>query len=117
MQIEWHDKSPIYRQLAEKLRDLILQGVYRNNDPIPSVRQIAVDHQINPVTVSKAFQVLVEEKLVVKRRGLGMYVASGAREQLIDRERYVFLEQEWPKFQQRAKDLGFNLNDLLQESS
>ena len=117
MQINWHDKSPIYRQLAERLRDLILQGVYGDDDAIPSVRQIAAEHHINPLTVSKAFQVLVDEQLVTKKRGIGMYIASGARQQLIQQERSLFLEREWPKFKQRAEDLGFDLNHLIQESS
>ena len=117
MKIEWHDKSPIYRQLAEKLRELILQRIYNDNDAIPSVRQIAADHQINPLTVSNAFQILVDEQLVIKKRGLGMYVAPHARDLLIARERKLFLEQEWPSFNQRAADLGFDLSTLLKELS
>ena len=96
---------------------VILQGVYGDDDAIPSVRHIAAEHQINPLTVSKAFQVLVDEQLVIKKRGIGMYIASGARQQLIQQERCLFLEREWPKFKQRAEDLGFDLNHLIQESS
>ena len=117
MKIEWHDKSPIYRQLAEKLRELILQGIYDDNDAIPSVRQIAAEHHINPLTVSKAFQMLVDEQLVIKKRGLGMYVGPHARHQLIASERKRFLEQEWPRFNQRAVDLGFDLSRLMKELS
>lgn len=117
MKIEWHDKSPIYRQLAEKLHELILQGTYDDNDAIPSVRQIAADHRINPLTVSKAFQILVDEQLVIKKRGLGMYIAPHARDLLIARERKLFLEQEWPRFNQRSVDLGFDLSILLKELS
>lgn len=117
MKTDWHDTNPIYRQLAENLRDRIIHGVYEDGDAIPSVRQIAADHQINPLTVSKAFQLLVEEELVIKKRGLGMYVAPGARDQLTARERSLFLQQEWPSFKKRAVNLGFDLSTLLKESS
>ena len=117
MQISWHDKSPIYRQLSERLRELILEGVYRNGDSLPSVRQIAGEHRINPITVSKAFQMLVDDELVEKRRGLGMYVNEGAREKLTEDERKTFLEQEWPNFRNRAERLGFTMDDLLEEAS
>lgn len=117
MAISWDDQSPIYRQLADRIREMILEGVYRNGDALPSVRQVASEHRINPITVSKAFQILVDEELVEKRRGLGMYVAEGAREQLMADERRAFLEQEWPSFQQRAQQLGFTIDQLLQEVS
>ena len=116
MQITFHDRSPIYRQLAERLRQLILEGVYRNGDALPSVRQVASEHRINPITVSKAFQMLVDESLVEKRRGLGMYVAEGASEQLVEHERRHFLEEELPSFRSRAEQLGFELKALIQES-
>jgi GntR family transcriptional regulator len=117
VQISFHDKSPIYRQLAERLREMILEGVYRNGDALPSVRQIASEHQINPITVSKAFQILVDDDLVEKKRGLGMYVGEGAREQLLEDERRIFIDSELPSFQDRAQRLGFSLKDLLQEVS
>ncbi|MDE0990450.1 MAG: GntR family transcriptional regulator, partial [Pseudomonadales bacterium] len=84
MQISFHDKSPIYRQLAERLRGMILEGVFQNGDALPSVRRIASEHRINPITVSKAYQILVDDDLVEKKRGLGMYVGEGAREQLLE---------------------------------
>lgn len=117
MKITWHDKSPIYRQLADRLRDLVLEGVYRDGDALPSVRQIASEHQINPITVSRAFQLLVDEALVEKRRGLGMYVAEGATEQLMADERKEFLEHDWPDFRDRAERLGFTITELMQEVS
>ncbi len=117
MQITWHDKSPIYRQLSDRLRELVLEGVYRNGDALPSVRQIASEHRINPITVSKAFQILVDGGLVEKRRGLGMYVSEGASEQLIEDERRKFLEEDLPDFRERAERLGFKINQLLQEGS
>jgi GntR family transcriptional regulator len=115
MQISFHDKSPIYRQLSERLRELILEGVYNNGDALPSVRQIASEHRINPITVSKAFQMLVDEALVEKRRGLGMYVTAGASEKLIEDERRRFLEVDLPDFKDRAERLGFSADELLKE--
>ena len=115
MQISFHDKSPIYRQLSERLRELILEGVYNNGDALPSVRQIASEHRINPITVSKAFQMLVDEALVEKRRGLGMYVTTGASEKLIEDERRRFLEVDLPDFKDRAERLGFSVDELLKE--
>ncbi|MBT4160095.1 MAG: GntR family transcriptional regulator, partial [Gammaproteobacteria bacterium] len=86
-------------------------------DALPSVRQIASEHRINPITVSKAFQMLVDDELVEKRRGLGMYVGEGASEQLIEDERRKFLEEELPDFRERAERLGFEINQLLREVS
>jgi GntR family transcriptional regulator len=117
VQISFHDKSPIYRQLAGRLREMVLEGVYQNGDALPSVRQIASEHRINPITVSKAFQILVDDGLVEKKRGLGMYVGDGAREQLLEDERRVFIDIDLPQFQERAQRLGFILKDLLQEVS
>jgi GntR family transcriptional regulator len=116
MQISFHDKSPIYRQLSERLRELILEGVYNNGDALPSVRQIASEHRINPITVSQAFQMLVDEALVEKRRGLGMYVTAGASEKLIEDERRRFLEVDLPDFKDRAERLGFSVDELLKEA-
>lgn len=117
MQIAWHDKSPIYRQLSDRLRELILDGVYGNGDALPSVRQIAGEHRINPITVSKAFQMLVDDGLVEKRRGLGMYVSEGASEQLVKVERRRFLEEELPGFRDKAERLGFDVDQLLREAT
>ena len=115
MENTWQDNKPIYRQLADQLRDLILQKTYLDNDALPSVREIAANHQLNPITVSKSFRVLVDEGLVTKRRGLGMFVVEGAREKLIKRERTFFVEWELPRIKQRAEDLGFNVEILIEE--
>ncbi len=114
MQIQFHDKSPIYRQLADRLREMILEGVYRNGDALPSVRQIASEHRINPITVSKSFQMLVDDGLVEKKRGLGMYVGDGAMEQLLQNEREQFLTEELPAFLERANRLGYSRESLLE---
>jgi GntR family transcriptional regulator len=96
---------------------MILEGVYQDGDALPSVRQIASEQRINPITVSKAYQILVNDDLVEKKRGRGMYVGEGAREQLLVDERSVFINSELPEFQNRAYRLGFILKDLLQELS
>ena len=114
MKIQFHDKSPIYRQLADHLREMILEGVYRNGDALPSVRQIASDHRINPITVSKSFQILVDDGLVEKKRGLGMYVTDGAKEQLLQDEREQFMQEELPAFLERANRLGYSRESLLE---
>lgn len=113
MSTSFHDKSPIYRQLSEQLRSLILEGVYRDSDVLPSVRQMSSEQQINPITVSKAFQILVDDGLVEKRRGLGMFVVEGARRQLQEQERREFLESDWPAFKAKAEKLGYSIVELL----
>ena len=115
MKNSWLENIPIYRQLADQLRISILLKRYLENDAPPSVREIAANHQLNPLTVSKSFQMLVNEGLVAKRRGLGMLVVEGAREKLIQRERAIFLEWELPRLKQRVKNLGFNVEILLKE--
>lgn len=113
MEINWNNKDAIYLQLRERLAELILDGDLKEGDALPSVRQISSEQRINPITVSKAMQLLVDEELVEKRRGLGMYVVIGAKEKLATQERLKFLEQEWPKIQQRISRLGFEIHDLL----
>lgn len=113
MHIAWNDKDPIYRQLHDRLVEMILEGVYRDGDGLPSVRQIASEHRINPITVSRAFQMLVDEGLVEKRRGLGMFVVDGATEALLRHERERFVEEEWPRIRDRMERLGIRVEDLL----
>jgi GntR family transcriptional regulator len=103
MSITWNDSVPIYRQLRERVVAMILDGALNEGDPLPSVRQVAADFQINPLTVSKAYQELVDDQLVEKRRGLGMFVIDGAREALLKSERERFLREEWPALYARAK--------------
>ena len=113
MQINWNDKDPIYRQLRDKLVELILDGVFGDGDPLPSVRQIANEHRINPITVSKAFQLLVDEQLVEKRRGLGMFVGEGAARKLAVLEKERFLNEEWPLVAGKINRLGLDPDLLL----
>lgn len=113
MSVTWNDNAPIYRQLRDKVVAMILDGVLKQGDALPSVRQIAADFQLNPITVSKAYQELVDDHLVEKRRGLGMYVAEGAREALLRSEREHFLREEWPALRDRLGRLGLDLSALL----
>ena len=113
MTIAWNDSTPIYRQLRDRVVAMILDGVLKQGDPLPSVRQVAADFQINPITVSKAYQELVDENLVEKRRGLGMYVTEGARNALMKSERERFLSEEWPPLYARLTRLGLSLQELM----
>lgn len=117
MQISWNDKDPIYRQLRDRLLEMILEGVYNDGDALPSVRQVSSELRINPITVSKAYQTLVEDELVEKRRGLGMYVTEGARRKLATIERDRFLNEEWPLILDRIERLGLSLQDLMAGSN
>ena len=109
----WHDNSPIYRQLKDKVIGMMLDGALKAGDPLPSVRQIAAEYQLNPITVSKAYQELVDDNLVEKRRGIGMYVTEGASEKLLASERERFLSEEWPAMLERIRRLGLNIEQLL----
>jgi GntR family transcriptional regulator len=115
MNIHWNDKDPIYRQLHDRLVELILEGVFRDGDVLPSVRQIAAEQRINPITISKSLQMLVNESLVEKRRGLGMFVCEGGAKKLIAIERKKFLEEEWPMSVAKIQRLGLQVDDLLKE--
>ena len=113
MTVTWNDNSPIYRQLRDRVVALILDGVLKPGDALPSVRQVAADFQLNPITVSKGYQELVDEQLVEKRRGLGMYVNEGAREVLLESERARFLREEWPMLRARLDRMGLDVGELL----
>lgn len=113
MTVTWNDNIPIYRQLRDRVVAMILDGVLKQGDALPSVRQVAADFQLNPITVSKAYQELVEENLVEKRRGLGMYVTEGARAALMNSERDHFLNEEWPMLYARLKRMNLDLKTLL----
>lgn len=116
MSITWNDSTPIYRQLRDRVVAMILDGVLKQGDPLPSVRQVAGDFQINPITVSKAYQELVDESLVEKRRGLGMYVNEGARDALLKSERERFVREEWPALHARLARLGLDIKQLMDDA-
>ena len=113
MSAAWNDNSPIYRQLKARVVGMMLDGVLQSGDALPSVRQVAADYQLNPITVSRAYQELVDDALVEKRRGLGMYVLEGARDKLLASERERFLREEWPAVLERITRLGLNMQQLL----
>jgi GntR family transcriptional regulator len=113
MDTNWHDNSPIYRQLKQRVIRMMLDGLLKPGDALPSVRQIAAEYQLNPITVSRAYQELADETLVEKRRGLGMYVTDGAREKLLTSEREQFLKNEWPAVLERMRSLGLSVKELL----
>lgn len=112
----WNDQTPIYRQLKERVLGMMLDGVLKTGDALPSVRQIAAEYQLNPITVSRAYQELVDDNLVEKRRGIGMFVTEGASEKLLASERARFVSEEWPAMLERMRRLGLDLEQLLQTS-
>jgi len=115
--ITWNDQQPIFRQLKEKVVELIIDGEVSEGEAVPSVRQVAADYQINPLTVSKAYQELVDESILEKRRGLGMFVTESAREKLLESEKSQFLNVEWPKIVKKVERLDLSLQQLINEKS
>jgi GntR family transcriptional regulator len=117
MDREWTDSQPIYRQLRDRVVAMILDGVLKEGDPLPSVRTVAAEFRVNPLTVLKGYQELVDEELVEKRRGLGMFVRTGVREVLLRGEKQKFLNEEWPRIEETIQRLGIKVEDLLNGSS
>ena len=117
MDREWNDSQPIYRQLRDRVVAMILDGFLKEGDPLPSVRTVAADYRLNPLTVLKSYQELVDEELVEKRRGLGMYVKSGARNLLLRGERQRFLGEEWPRIHETIQRLGLSAEELLNDGT
>jgi GntR family transcriptional regulator len=113
MEREWNDGEPIYRQLRGRVVAMILDGVLAEGDPLPSVRSVAAEYRVNPLTVLKSYQQLADEQLVEKRRGLGMFINAGARAQLLRREREKFLAEQWPRIQATIQRLGLTPRELL----
>jgi len=110
---EWNDSQPIYRQLRDRVVALILDGVLKEGDPLPSVRNVATEYRLNPITVMKSYQELVDQEIVEKKRGLGMFVKAGARDLLLQGERDRFLAEEWPRVYATIQRLGLKPKDLL----
>src|SRR4029078_10378265 len=103
---EWNDNQPIYRQVRDRVVAMMLDGVLNEGDPLPSVRSVAAEYRVNPLTVLKGYQQLVDEGLVESRRGLGMFINSGARGLLLKGERQKFLDEEWPRIRSTIQRLG-----------
>ena len=113
MKITWNDKEPIYRQLHDRLVDLILSGAIAEGEALPSIREISSEHRINHITVSKSLQMLVDRGLIEKRRGVGMFVAAGAVDKLAANEREKFLAEEWPQVCAKVARLQLPAEDLI----
>ena len=113
MQIQWNDSQPIYLQLKDKVLNMILEGSLGEGEALPSVRKVSADYQLNPITVSKAYQLLVDGELAEKRRGLGMFVIEGAKEKLLTEERQQFLTVEWPAILRKLGRLNIPLEELV----
>src|SRR5438045_6436206 len=108
----WNDSQPIYRRLRDQVVDLILDGVLNEGDPLPSVRNVATEFRVNPLTVLKGYQELVDEQLVETKRGLGMFVKDGARDLLLQGEREKFLNEQWPRIAATIERLGLTQKEL-----
>src|SRR5450631_4463645 len=113
MDSAWNDRQPIYRQLRDRGVHMILDGVLKEGDPLPSVRNVAAEFRVNPLTVLKAYQQLVDEQLVEKKRGLGMFINAGARNLLLKGERQKFLAEQWPGIHATIQRLGLTPNELM----
>jgi len=117
MQSEWNDGQPIYRQLRDRVVAMILDGVLNEGDPLPSVRNVAAEFRVNPLTVLKAYQELADEELVEKKRGLGMFVKAGARNLLLKGERQKFLAEHWPRVAATIQRLGITPKELMRAAA
>ena len=115
MDPKWNEDVPIYRQLRDRVVAMILEGVLEDGDALPSVRNVAAEYRLNPLTVLKGYQELVEEGLVEKKRGRGMFVNDGARSKLLRDERKRFVEKEWPAVAATIERLGLDAADLLRD--
>jgi GntR family transcriptional regulator len=113
MDREWNDSQPIYRQLRDRVVAMILDGVLKEGDPLPSVRTVAAEYRVNPLTVLKGYQQLVDEQFVESKRGLGMFVRTGARNLLLQGERQKFLGEEWPRIYASIQRLGLKVQELI----
>jgi GntR family transcriptional regulator len=117
MDPQWDDSVPIYRQLRDRVVAMILEGALKEGDPLPSVRSVAAEFRLNPLTVLKGYQQLVDEQLVEKRRGLGMFVSAGASKALMKDERQRFLQEEWPRVYATIQRLGLTPEELVRAGS
>lgn len=112
MQHQWNERDPIFLQIRDQIVGMILGNSLREDEQLPSVRQVAAEYAVNPITVMKAYQLLGDEGVLEKRRGLGMFIQGGARERLLEQERRRFLDEEWPRILRRVEELGLSLDQL-----
>jgi len=115
MDPKWNEDQPIYRQLRDRVVAMVLEGVLGDGDALPSVRNVAAEYRLNPLTVLKGYQELVDEGLVEKKRGRGMFVLEGAQARLLKAERERFLEKEWPLVRATIERLGLQPGELLSD--
>jgi len=113
MSHNWNDSQPIYLQLADQIKDMILNGDVAAGEALPSVRQLAMDYQVNPITVSKSYQILVDDNLVSKKRGLGMFVSDQAKVILQQQQRQDFIQKQWPDVLQKIEQLNIDTDALI----
>ncbi|MFC3194562.1 GntR family transcriptional regulator [Marinicella sediminis] len=113
MSFQWNDKEPIYLQLKDKIKEMILSGDITEGEALPSVRQVAIEYKVNPITVSKSYQILVDEQLVEKKRGLGMFVQDGAMNKLQVNENEQFINEDWPRILTKIQHLNLDTNYLI----
>ena len=113
MDPKWNEDQPIYRQLRDRVVAMILEGVLGDGDALPSVRNVAAEYRLNPLTVLKGYQELVDEGLVEKKRGRGMFVTDGAQKQLMKDERRRFIDRDWPTIAATIQRLGLDAETLL----
>ena len=114
--MQWTNDQPIYQQVRDHVVSLIIDGVLKSGDPIPSVRQMAVEGGVDPLTVSKAYQELVDLNIVETRRGLGMFITDSAKKELVKLERNKFMRGDWPSLLKKADQLGIDLVELINKS-
>ena len=110
----WNDNSPIYQQLRDRIISLIIEGELKEGEAVPSVRQVAGDYRINHLTVAKAYQELMAEGLLEKRRGIGMFVIEGAQQKLLEKEQEKFLNNEFPQLLDRIRRLGISRQTIIE---
>lgn len=115
--MQWHNRQPIYLQLKELIARQILEQQISEGELIPSIRQVSIDYQLNPLTVSKAYQALVDDGILIKQRGIGMQVVDGAVRKLAKQQKQIFLKHEWPQIKDKLKLLNIDIRELLDESS
>ncbi|KAA3651262.1 MAG: GntR family transcriptional regulator [Proteobacteria bacterium] len=114
MAYHWNDSQPIYLQLADQIKDLILNEDVTTGEALPSVRQLAIDYQVNPITVSKSYQILVDEDLITKKRGLGMFVSDHAKKILHQQQRQEFIDHQWPQVLHKIAQLDIDIDALIE---
>jgi len=117
MDREWNDSEPIYRQIRDRVVAMILDGVLKEGDPLPSVRNVAAEYRVNPLTVLKGYQQLVDEGLVETKRGRGMFINEGARDVLLQGERQKFVAEQWPRVYETIQRLGLTPEELLEAAN